>query len=339
MLPPTTVPNKDGVALDALKVVPKANEAEAKPGMPRKCINTPQDLEIFTRSKLCNQLVSFVTELAEATKGLPLDPARKSSASPLVLALSSMLDQMESWIEDFPPLAQPMRFGNKAFRNWHQRLCERGEGLLAEALSQAGEQHSAKAGPLAAELSFYLRGSFGDERRIDYGTGHEVAFLGVLFALGSSGLLARADAADAVLVVFSDYMRLMRRLQKVYLLEPAGSHGVWGLDDYHMLPFVFGAAQLIGKEEEVPTGEVYREKIVEKYADQYLYVDAIRQVLLAKRGAPFHETSPMLYDITSVPDWQRTLGGMIKMWKAEVLSKFPVIQHFLFGPTLQWPGA
>ena len=25
-----------------------------------------------------------------------------------------------------------------------------------------------------------------------------------------------------------------------------------------------------------------------------------RQVLLAKRGAPFHETSPMLYDITSV---------------------------------------
>jgi serine/threonine-protein phosphatase 2A activator len=49
-----------------------------------------------------------------------------------------------------------------------------------------------------------------------------------------------------------------------------------------------------------------------------------------KRG-PFYEHSPTLYDISGVPYWAKINQGMIKMYKVEVLGKFPVIQHFPIG--------
>ena len=102
--------------------------------------------------------------------------------------------------------------------------------------------------PAIPQVSPYLLTSFGSFTRMDYGTGHETSFALFLLCLT---LIRFFDPEpdlerEIVLTVFVRYLRLCWRLQDVYKLEPAGSHGVWGLDDYSFLGYIFGSGQLRG---------------------------------------------------------------------------------------------
>jgi serine/threonine-protein phosphatase 2A activator len=137
-----------------------------------------------------------------------------------------------------------------------------------------------------------------------------------------------------VLRVFAAYLNLMRTLQDTYQLEPAGSHGVWGLDDFHFLPFIFGAAQLIDHKYMKPKS-IHNPDILENFSKEYMYLACVAYVKKIKKG-PFAEHSPMLDDISGVPNWKKVNSGLLKMYKAEVLEKVPIMQHFLFGSLIKW---
>jgi len=104
----------------------------------------------------------------------------------------------------------------------------------------------------------------------------------------------------------------MRKIQSTYLLEPAGSRGVWGLDDYQFLTFYFGAAQLSDHPSIKP------EHILEDFAlaeaDEYLYLSCIKFILKMKTGN-FAEHSPLLWDISAVPYWGKVKTGLMKMYQ------------------------
>lgn len=108
------------------------------------------------------------------------------------------------------------------------------------------------------------------------------------------------------------YLELIRTIIQRYSLEPAGSHGVWGLDDHSFIPYIFGAAQLapaVAESDTLPEegslpdapdpGGVAKANVVERERKTNMYFSAVGFIYDVKRG-PFWEHSPMLYDISGV---------------------------------------
>jgi serine/threonine-protein phosphatase 2A activator len=293
--------------------------------IPSRRILSVKDHEIFLASPTCKLIQAWVFSLADAVVDKPCSATKRDeNLSDAVKAILSILDEAESFVQQSPPDEQGgSRFGNKAFRGfidlvqshsaaWHQTL----------GLSNTNA---------AAEASAYLTSSFGNRSRIDYGSGHELNFLMWLLCLRQLRILDfPADAPSLVLRVFPRYLSVMRAVQMSYYLEPAGSHGVWGLDDYQFLPFLFGAAQLLHHPYITPRA-IHQDLTLEEFGDEFLYLNQVSFVNSTKtvKGLRWH--SPMLDDISSAKSWSKIDGGMRKMFVAEVLGKLPVMQHFLFG--------
>lgn len=295
---------------------------------PSKRIHNEADVKSFQTSTAYARITAFIHFIGDAMPDTNLSSVPTTS-SKTIEHIMSVLRQCRSWIEQCPPHTGTRRFGNMAFRDWHARLTSESMELLSGLLSSGASQAS------LVEVEPYFTGSFGSAQRLDYGTGHELSFFAFLCTLFQLGLLSTTSVEDAQaigLVVYPYYLKLIQDLVLTYTLEPAGSHGVWGLDDHFAMPYLLGAAQLEHLEPEVypTTASITSKKEVEEYRTQNLYFNAIGFINDVKKG-PFWEHSPMLYDISGISTWSKISTGMRKMYNAEVLGKFPVVQHFPFG--------
>jgi serine/threonine-protein phosphatase 2A activator len=294
---------------------------------PVKEITTKPKLETFLNSSSYADFEGFLSRTSDAVVGKRI--SQVTHISDFLLRVLKMLDEMEALLQEFPPIAQPMRYGNKAFRDYGRVFAERVLGYLdnvfGDSLPKEGK----------VELSVYLIESIGNTTRIDYGTGHETNFVAFLYCLERLGFVSRDDYEALILKVFHRYIVVMQRIQKTYMLEPAGSHGVWSLDDYQFLPFFYGAAQLT-KQEIISPKEVLNVDRVKELKDDYMYFAAIDFICQMKTG-PFGEFSPILFDMAHVPFWYKLHRGLLKMYKDEVMKKFPIMQHFFFGSIIVFP--
>lgn len=290
---------------------------------PKKAVKIPAHMAMWEKSEAYFEYLGFILALNEAVQGKALNV--ECPQSPAICHVIAMLNEFDEWITQIPPTDQPQRFGNKSFRTWYERLQEHGINQLQKVLPK--EMHKA-----VPEIIEYLYESFGNPTRIDYGTGHEMAFLMFLCCMFKIGAFKQDDKVAVVVKIFNRYLELVRRLQLTYRMEPAGSHGVWSLDDYQFVPFIWGSAQFIGHPQLEPRHFVNPD-VVEAHSKKYMFLGCIEFISKVKVG-PFAEHSNQLWNVSAVSSWVKVNSGLIKMYKAEVLSKFPVIQHVLFGSLL-----
>ena len=302
-----------------------------------KRIADSSELHAFWRSRAYAELLGFIASLTDSVKGTSL--SESVHCSDAINALVAMLSELENLIEHAPPHSQQQRFGNTAYRDWFALARSNAARMLSEKVLSLSPNANTKGFVEGAteEISPYLLDGFGNATRIDYGTGHETHFACFLLCLTKLGVLNESDFPAVVNRVFRQYLRLVRRLQVTYWLEPAGSHGVWGLDDHQFLPFIFGASQLIGSTVLRPKSALSSE-MIEYYASEYLFFGCVLFASQIKKG-PLQETSPVLCDICRLSSWQRVCSNLYTMYKGEVLGKFPIMQHFLFGSLLTMDAA
>ncbi|KAF9429697.1 Serine/threonine-protein phosphatase 2A activator 2 [Entomortierella beljakovae] len=294
--------------------------------VPRKEILTKEDLDLFHASPTYASLFDFLEALNESVVGVP--STAECHESEIVKGMLELLDNVNNIVEEYPPeTGHESRFGNPAFRKFYDQIGLSAAGWMEKLVTPK------EAIP---ELAKYFVECWGNRKRIDYGTGHEANFLAWLYCLDKLGLIKQEDYKAVVLHVFFKYIEVMRNLQFAYWLEPAGSHGVWGLDDYHFLPFLFGSAQLRGHKYIRPKS-IHDNDVVSEFSKDYMYLACVKFINSVK-SASLRWHSPMLDDISAVKTWDKVNSGMIKMYKAEVFGKLPIMQHFMFGSILPFKG-
>lgn len=323
---------------------------------PSKEVKSPMDIQKWLNSETYHELNNFIQTICKCITAKP--NSSKCFVSPSIEKLLKLLDHLQKLVELTPPINQPQRFGNAAYKTWHKLMSESFE-------ENCGDLIPADA---IVELKPYFVESFGNATRIDYGTGHELTFVMFIMGLFKIGALLKSDELAVALKVFNKYLSFVRTLQLTYKMEPAGRWDeiawIWVMiikfnitlsateSGHSMIISSFHSSGEVRswRWRKLIRWSLSRKRRLMSSRMNLCLLDAL--IISAKWRLDTLQSigemngslrewkccwwvqfdcSNQLWSISAVSSWSKICQGLIKMYQKEVLSKFPVIQHILFG--------
>ena len=296
---------------------------------PQKIGNKPDLMSRFTRSPAFNNIVNFLYNIQHKIKGMKKSEVISPSSNEFLNEFDNLYNKLEELYIKHPPREGNEKYTDPVFKRFHLDLETNFNNIMQNTILKFDTIPK----NLILEIKPYFMDSFGNPFRMDYGTGHELNYLCFLYVLYKAGLYTEEDFPFLALNTFFKYIIFMRKLQTNYVLEPAGARGVWGLDEYQFVPFIFGASQLIDNKDINPKG-ILDDNILQSYKNEYIYLDCVDYIKSVKTGASFSQYAPILESITNAKNWEKIAKGLVKMYQDDVLGKIVIIQHFYFGSVL-----
>lgn len=150
-------------------------------------------MPLWEKSTAYYDIVGFINSVSQSVQGVRC--TADIEMSPIIAKLLEIFRKLNKLLSDTPPIDQPQRFGNQAYRQWFDKLKSNAFEYIKDALPE--QYHTA-----IPEIHVYFVESFGNSTRIDYGTGHELAFVMFLCCLFKIGALTQNDQICTGVKVF-----------------------------------------------------------------------------------------------------------------------------------------
>lgn len=295
-------------------------------------IDSTTVVQVWLKSQAYFKIMEFIERLTLSIKSKSCKA--KATIPDHVQNVRNVLDDIRATADSTELIdSATLRFGNPAFRIFVQRM---NSSLMQLLLKHIGPEYES----IFVELAGYLSDSFGNETRIDYGTGHELHFIAFLCCLYDVQYFNEADLESVFFDVIVPYIKFVHKLISYFKLEPAGNQGFLLPDEYQYIPFLLGSAQMISNGQFGPSDLVPLDRegfeyttFLKMHADDYIIMCQLLNINQCKTG-PFCQHSKMLWDISATETCNKLYTGFFKMYKFTILAKQPMIQHFLFGTIL-----
>lgn len=135
---PIPVPDITGSLQPAMPEVVTELPAAFQPAAKR--IQSAEQLQAFLESSpTARSFISFILSLNEAVKGKKISDA--CAVSPMVERFVGVLQTLGVWVDEIPPAAHTLRYGNPAYRDWFKRMAEKAPELVRSILPEEMQVH------------------------------------------------------------------------------------------------------------------------------------------------------------------------------------------------------